>query len=143
MTTPPPPSPATAPTPAGDAHCRIEAIDAARAEVYLQHNARNRRVVRAHVAAIALDIAAGRWMLNAQPICFARDGTLLNGQHRLMAVILADGAIEVPVVRNLPSEAFATYDLNAKRARNSAWSWTASATAPWWRRWRTCSGGGS
>lgn len=112
---PPLPEP-TAAQAAQAAECRIETIDPARAEAYLRHNARNRRVVRAHVAAIARDIAAGRWMLNAQPICFARDGTLLNGQHRLLAVILADGVIEVPVVRNLPPEAFSTYDLNAKRS---------------------------
>jgi hypothetical protein len=96
--------------------CRIESIDAARAEAYLRHNTRNRRVMPAHVTSIARDIVAGRWMLNAQPICFARDGLLLNGQHRLMAVILADGVIEVPVIRGLPPAAEATYDLHAKRS---------------------------
>ncbi|TDH61066.1 hypothetical protein E2C06_19000 [Dankookia rubra] len=94
----------------------IESIDPARAEAYLRHNTRNRRIVQAHVNAIARDIVAGRWMVNAQPICFAADGTLLNGQHRLMAVILADGAIEVPVIRGLEPAAQATYDLHAKRS---------------------------
>ena len=96
--------------------CRIETIDPARAEAYLRHNTHNRRVVQAHVASIARDIAGGRWMLNAQPICFAADGELLNGQHRLMAVCLSDGVIEVPVVHGLPAAAQATYDLQAKRA---------------------------
>jgi len=96
--------------------CRIETIDPMRAAAYLRQNTRNRRVVQAHVASIARDIVAGRWMLNAQPICFDRDGLLLNGQHRLLAVILADGAIEVPVIRGLPQAAHATYDLHAKRS---------------------------
>ncbi|MFC7474710.1 hypothetical protein ACFQS7_10120 [Dankookia sp. GCM10030260] len=109
---PPSSIPAAAPA-AIDA--RIETIDPARAEAYLRHNLRNRRVMQPHVTAIARDIVAGRWMLNAQPICFAADGQLLNGQHRLMAVILADGVIEVPVIRGLPDAAQATYDLQAKR----------------------------
>ena len=94
----------------------VEAIGPALAQSYLEHNTSNRRVVQAHVSAIARDIAAGRWMLNAQPICFAADGTLLNGQHRLMAVVLADGEIEVPVIRGLSRAAFATYDLHGKRS---------------------------
>lgn len=96
--------------------CRIELIDPTRAAAYLSHSTRNRKVVQAHAAAIARDIVAGRWMLNAQPICFARDGLLLNGQHRLMAVILANGVIEVPVIRGLAPAAHATYDLHAKRS---------------------------
>jgi hypothetical protein len=63
----------------------------------------------------ARDIRAGNWMMNAQPICFARDGRLLNGQHRLSAVLQAGEAIEVPVMRGLPEEAYATYDIHAKK----------------------------
>jgi hypothetical protein len=94
----------------------VETIDRVQAEAYLRQNSQNRRVVQSHVDAIARDIRAGRWMVNAQPICFARGGRLLNGQHRLLAVIAAEGAIEVPVVRGLPEAAYATYDVHAKRA---------------------------
>jgi hypothetical protein len=93
----------------------LEVIDPSRATRYLSHNIGNRHVSRAHVESIARDIAHGRWMFNAQPICFARDGRLLNGQHRLQAVILADREIEVQVVRGLNEAAYATYDNHAKR----------------------------
>ena len=93
----------------------IETIDPVRAAEYLVHNTGNRRISRAHVESIARDLAQGRWMFNAQPICFAHGGRLLNGQHRLQAVILADRAIEVPVVRGLNEAAYATYDNQAKR----------------------------
>ncbi|MBO1076146.1 hypothetical protein [Roseomonas marmotae] len=93
----------------------IETITPQIAEAYLTHNTRNRKIVAAHVDAIARDIRAGNWMMNAQPICFARDGRLLNGQHRLSAVIQAGEPIEVPVMRGLPEEAYATYDIHAKR----------------------------
>jgi hypothetical protein len=93
----------------------IETIGPQRAAQYLSHNTGNRRVSRAHVEALARDIAQDRWMFNAQPICFARSGWLLNGQHRLHAVILAGREIEVPVVRGLDEAAYATYDNHAKR----------------------------
>ena len=68
-----------------------------------------------HVEAMARDIAAGRWMFNAQPICFARNGRLLNGQHRLNAVIAAGQPVEVLVLRGLDEAAYETYDMHRQR----------------------------
>lgn len=93
----------------------IEAIGPQRAAQYLSHNTGNRRISRAHVEALARDLTQDRWMFNAQPICFARSGWLLNGQHRLHAVILTGREIEVPVVRGLHEAAYATYDNHARR----------------------------
>ena len=65
---------------------------------------------------MARDIRNGQWMFNAQPICFSRSGRLLNGQHRLSAVLEAGQPIEVLVMRGLPEQAFQTYDKQAKKA---------------------------
>jgi hypothetical protein len=94
----------------------VETITVERAEEYLAANRGNRNIVQAHVAAMARDICNGRWMFNAQPICFSRSGRLLNGQHRLSAVLEAGQPIEVLVMRDLPEEAFETYDKQAKKA---------------------------
>ena len=94
----------------------VETIDPERAEEYLAANRGNRNIVQAHVAALARDIRNGQWMFNAQPICFSGSGRLLNGQHRLSAVLEAEQPIEVLVLRNLPEEAFPTYDKQAKKA---------------------------
>jgi hypothetical protein len=94
----------------------VETIDPERAERYLAANRGNRNIVQAHVAALARDIRNGQWMFNAQPICFSRSGRLLNGQHRLSAVLEAGQPIEVLVMRGLPEEAFPTYDKQAKKA---------------------------
>jgi hypothetical protein len=94
----------------------VETIGPERAEEYLAANRGNRNIVQAQVAAMARDITAGRWMFNAQPICFSRSGRLLNGQHRLSAVLEAGQPIEVMVMRGLPEEAFETYDKQAKKA---------------------------
>ena len=79
-------------------------------------NRGNRNIVQDHVEAIARDIREGRWLLNVQPICFTQDGRLLNGQHRLKAVLEAGEPIEVLVMRGVPEAAFATYDLQARRS---------------------------
>ena len=77
----------------------VETISPDRAEEYLAANRGN-----------------GQWMFNAQPICFSRSGRLLNGQHRLSAVLEAGQPIEVLVMRGLPELAFQTYDKQAKKA---------------------------
>jgi hypothetical protein len=94
----------------------VETISSERAEEYLAQNRGNRNIVAGHVAAMARDIVHGQWMFNAQPICFSRGSRLLNGQHRLSAVIEAGQPIEVMVMRGLPEEAFETYDKQAKKA---------------------------
>ena len=99
----------------GQCHVSFEVIDQQQAEEFLAKNVTERGLIKTQVDGLARDIAAGRWMLNAQPICFSRSGRLVNGQHRLMAVVAARGKIEVPVIRGLPEEAYATYDIQAKR----------------------------
>ena len=96
----------------------VEQISPAEAKAWLDPaiNRGNRNIVRDHVEAIARDIKDGRWMLNVQPICFANDGRLLNGQHRLQAVIEANAPSEVLVMRGVPEAAFSTYDLQARRS---------------------------
>jgi hypothetical protein len=100
----------------GDYTMTVETIGPDRAEEYLAANRGNRNIVQAHVAAMARDIRNGQWMFNAQPICFSDTGRLLNGQHRLSAVLEADQPIEVLVMRGLPEAAFPTYDKQAKKA---------------------------
>ena len=92
---------------------------------WLRYNDGNRRIQQSHVDAIARDITSGYWMVNAQPICFTTDpdnprpdvvARLLNGQHRLYAIIKAATPIEIPIAYNIPEEAFATFDTHAKRS---------------------------
>ncbi|RKK02406.1 hypothetical protein EBE87_23425 [Pseudoroseomonas wenyumeiae] len=96
-------------------HWQMEIIDSAVAKRYLAKGGQTRQPIPAHVQALASDIQRGRWMLNAQPICFSASGRLLNGMHRLLAVIAADGRIRTPVVRGLPEEAGPSYDTQPKR----------------------------
>lgn len=60
----------------------------------------NRPVAWRRVEAFASDMRAGAWMLTHQGICFDGDGRLIDGQHRLHAVIGAKMTVRMLVVRN-------------------------------------------
>jgi hypothetical protein len=57
----------------------------------------------------------GEWELNGESIKVAEDGSLLDGQHRLQAVVESGKSIQVLVVRNLPLRAQDTVDTGRRR----------------------------
>lgn len=63
-------------------------IDPEMAEHLLGHNTNNFRRMRHNTSTkYARDMTHGNWLLSWDCIAFAKDGTLLNGQHRLQAII--------------------------------------------------------
>lgn len=85
------------------------------AEVWLARNTSNRRVRKYTVKKYARDIAAGNWDLNGESLKFSTEGVLLDGQHRLMAIIEAGKAIESDVRFGLPPSAYKNIDTHEKR----------------------------
>lgn len=61
---------------------------------------RNRTVSWPRVKTISRDMKAGAWKLTHQAICFGGDGKLIDGQHRLYAVVDADVTVPMLVVRS-------------------------------------------
>jgi hypothetical protein len=53
---------------------------------WLANNINNRSLRERTVARYAADMRAGRWLFTGDPILFAQDGTLIQGQHRLAAI---------------------------------------------------------
>lgn len=85
------------------------------AEQWLGKNVGNRRVRKAILNRYSRDIAAGRWRENGSSIVIARNGNLLDGQHRLHAIVKAGKPLVSLVVRDVPDEAQPTIDDGAKR----------------------------
>lgn len=85
------------------------------AREWLKTNTNNRTIRRRNVESLAREMKDDRWQFNFELVMFGESGRLLNGQHRLEAVILADKSIELPVVRNVPDEVQATLDQGARR----------------------------
>ncbi len=78
-------------------------------------NTHNRPLSDAHVARLARDMKEGNWLLTHQGIAFAPDGTLLDGQHRLWAIVEANVSVEMHVWFNVTPEALMAVDTGKTR----------------------------
>lgn len=94
---------------------RVERITPERAREYLGYNTHNRNLRNRVIMAYANDMRSGDWLWNGESIKFAADGALLDGQHRLAAIIEADVAVRTLVIRGLPNRTQETMDGGAKR----------------------------
>lgn len=90
-------------------------ITPAKAEELLAHNTRNRNVREKAVNAYARDMRAGAWLQNGDAIRIATDGTLLDGQHRLLAIIQSGVTIPMYIASGLAPEAQLTMDTGINR----------------------------
>lgn len=82
---------------------------------WLKQNSHNRPIRKRAVVDYARDMAAGKWLQNGEAIKFAEDGTLLDGQHRLHAVVTAGVSVVMLVVSGLPRATQETMDAGRKR----------------------------
>jgi hypothetical protein len=99
---------------------RPERISPDQARRYLAANTSNRNIRRELVKVYARDMAEGRWKDNGETIKFSKDGVLIDGQHRLEAVVQANVTISMVVVRGLNADVQATIDAGAKRTAGDA-----------------------
>jgi hypothetical protein len=93
----------------------IETVTPERAAGWLTRNPANRSLSDGLVGSYARDMAAGRWQVNGEAICFDVSGLLINGQHRLYACVMANTPFITAVVRGLPSQARDTMDQGRPR----------------------------
>lgn len=93
----------------------VERITPKLAADLLTNNAHNRNLRVGRVVQLADAMRRGEWELNGQTLKVADDGTLLDGQHRLQAVVESGVAIETLVMRDLPPRAQDTVDTGRKR----------------------------
>lgn len=98
----------------------LETVTPAIAKRYLQNNPKNRLFKPRLVEQLARDIADGDFHLTHQGIAFADNGDLLDGQHRLMAIVKADKPVQLYVTRSLPAEAMNIIDVGSKRTHADA-----------------------
>jgi len=98
----------------------VVTITPADATNWLRCNLRNRPVRKRHVEFLAGEIKNGNWQVNGQAIVIAEDEQVLDGQHRLLAVIEAGIAIKTMVVYGISAAAFSTIDTGAVRTSSDA-----------------------
>ena len=81
----------------------------------LTNTANFRKLNKQRVGVYAADMAAGNWKLNGEPICFDTDGKLVNGQHRVEAVIMSGATIQTLVVWDVEKLDGGFYDFQLPR----------------------------
>lgn len=91
-------------------------IDKEFALAAIARNTHNRSQNRRLIERLTLTIERDEFIFNGQPIVFAKDGTLLDGQHRLMAVIEANKTIDTLIVWNAEPASQETMDMGNSRS---------------------------
>lgn len=86
------------------------------ASVMLCRNGANRRINERHVAFLSNQMKNGEWSLNGQTIVVDREGNLLDGQHRLSAVVRSGEAIEMLLCSGANPEVMPTIDTGRSRS---------------------------
>lgn len=98
--------------------CEVVDITPELARKWLENNCVNRTVTHARVEMYARDMTAGKWLLNGEPIVFNKDGKLVNGQHRLTAIIKCGLTIKMLVIKDVENADGVIYDRG--RSRNTS-----------------------
>lgn len=93
----------------------VEEITPAIAVKWLEANTHNRKLKERLVSVYAEAITRGEWEVNGEAIKFDVNDVLLDGQHRLWAIIEANTPIKTMVVRGLPPEVMDTLDTGKAR----------------------------
>jgi hypothetical protein len=83
---------------------------------WLDGNTHNRPIRQSVVDRFARDMMAGRWRLTHQGIAFDSDGVLIDGQHRLWAIVISAVTVRTRVFFNEPLENMKAVDIGLVRS---------------------------
>jgi hypothetical protein len=100
---------------ANDSGGVLEHITPLKAKGMLDANTRNRKINHLAVTEYAASMRDKSWRVNGETLKVATDGTLIDGQHRLLACVEANTPFETYVVYGLNKDVFDTIDCGRKR----------------------------
>lgn len=88
------------------------------ARQWLDRNIGNRPITTSVVNRYARDIAGGKWKMAGDPIRFSKTGKLIDGQHRLTAILKTGTAVQMVVMTGLGDEIFNVIDTGRARSKS-------------------------
>lgn len=91
-------------------------ITPAKAKLYLAQNKGNRPLQKLHVNFLASEIEKGNWKCNGESIKIGKDKQIIDGQHRLTAVVKANKSITTALMTGLDPAVFDTIDTGKNRS---------------------------
>lgn len=95
---------------------QIIKLNSKEAQRLLETNNDNRQYNERHVGFLANQMQTGKWKFTADPIRVSKSGKLLDGQHRLMALIKADKEFDFLVIKDLEDNIFDVLDTGKIRS---------------------------
>lgn len=90
------------------------------AKKMLEGNTDNRKLRKTRVSQYADAMKRGLWDIQNDAITISKSGKLLNGQHRLSAIIEADTACQCLVLRGVDESTYTVIDAGLSRTINDA-----------------------
>jgi hypothetical protein len=93
----------------------LRLINATIAKEMLKRNQRNRTLKIKDVKYLSDQMKNNQWLFDGQPIRFTEDGRLLDGQHRLNAIIESNTEQKFLVIKGIKSESFKVMDTGRTR----------------------------
>lgn len=114
---------------------RIQTVTPGMAKNWLEGNVDNRKLRETRAVYLGGVIARGEWELTGDAIVFDTEGVLINGQHRLTAIVIANLPVEILVLKGVPSKAQEVMDQGLPRSLGDQlhrrgvpyWGWLSSA----------------
>ena len=86
------------------------------AEKMLATNPNNRKINHNRVVSLANQMRLGKWQLNGESIIVSDTGKLLDGQHRLWAILDYGAPVQMCVASGVPDDSFQTIDTGRPRS---------------------------
>lgn len=106
----------TMPNPTDGVRIELVAVTPKLAREWLGRNAENQRLRRdTKVDQYARDMAAGHWPITGDTVKVTADNKLLDGQHRMAAVIQADITVPMLIAYGVPAEVMTVLDTGLAR----------------------------
>lgn len=98
----------------------VEVITPSVAKQMLEGNTNNRKLRKTRVEQYADAIKRGMWDIQNDAITISKTGKLLNGQHRLTAIVEAGTSVQCLVLRGVDDETYSVIDSGLGRSVNDA-----------------------
>lgn len=92
----------------------VENITPEQAKDYLKTQQLNRNPNKLRISEYADRMQKNQWVIS-QPITFDSDGCLIDGQHRLLAIVKFGFPVTFSVMRGLPKSSASVFDIGQKR----------------------------
>lgn len=100
-----------------DLRMEVLEVDPDMARAWMESMAPNRKVSRVNLENLMKAMEQGRWHTDGSPIKFDREGHLIDGQHRLLAVINTGKSQTFMVVFGVERASMTTLDTGKTRSR--------------------------